>query len=411
MRNKKTLLLVTSILLAVIFLPVLSPRETRADPAWYDSAWQYRKKVTISSAGVSADLTNFPVLISLTSDSDLASDARDDSYDILFTSDDAVTKLSHEIESFDGASGKLAVWVRIPSLSSSVDTVIYIYYGNALASNQQDAANVWDTNFKMVQHLQESSGGTDAIKDSTSNANHGTDSNAPAFGATGKIDSAISFDGTNDIIDYGSDNSLKMTDALTIGLWVNRTDSTTFERFLSHSIDTANYAYELGVDVTEPQKWRFRLNNDAVTLKTAMSGSPGQWLYLVVTYDKNAGGTDEIKMYENGSLVGSQDYSTAMANHGNLKTNRQGKSDGWVKSVIDEVRISDIARSSDWILTSFNNQNSPATFYTLGSEEVSVPLVTVGGEILPVSKAAVLAPWLVLISFLMTAIWQLNKHL
>jgi MSHA biogenesis protein MshQ len=390
---------------------VVVPKETRAASSWYDSAWQYRKKITISSAGVSANLNNFPVLVSLASDADLSADAQNDGDDILFTADDEVTKLSHEIESFDGASGKLVAWVRIPSLSSSVDTVIYIYYGNTLASNQQDAANVWDTSFKMVQHLQESAGGAGAIKDSTSNINHGTDNNTPTFGASGQINGAIGFDGTGDSIDFGSNNSLKMTDALTIGLWVNRPDNATFERFLSHSIDTSNYAYELGVDVTDKDNWRFRLNNDAVTLKTLMVGSPGQWLYLVVTYDKDAGGTDEIKMYENGSLIGTQDYSIAMANHGILSTNRQGKFDGWVKSTIDEVRISDTARSSDWILTSYNNQSSPASFYTIGSEEVSVPMVTVGGKVFPISKTAVLAPWLVLISFLMVTIWQLNKHL
>jgi hypothetical protein len=35
--------------------------------------------------------------------------------------------------------------------------------------------------------------------------------------------------------------------------------------------------------------------------------------------------------------------------------------DGW----IDEVRISKIARSADWILAEYNNENSPSTFYSL----------------------------------------------
>jgi hypothetical protein len=36
---------------------------------------------------------------------------------------------------------------------------------------------------------------------------------------------------------------------------------------------------------------------------------------------------------------------------------------------IDELRISNIARSVDWIMTEFRNQNSPSTFYSVGGEE------------------------------------------
>jgi len=33
--------------------------------------------------------------------------------------------------------------------------------------------------------------------------------------------------------------------------------------------------------------------------------------------------------------------------------------------IIDEVRISQVARSEDWIKTSYNNQSDPALFYTV----------------------------------------------
>src|SRR4029077_21258933 len=36
--------------------------------------------------------------------------------------------------------------------------------------------------------------------------------------------------------------------------------------------------------------------------------------------------------------------------------------------VIDEMRVSNIARSADWILTEYNRQNAPGTFITLGAE-------------------------------------------
>jgi hypothetical protein len=42
---------------------------------------------------------------------------------------------------------------------------------------------------------------------------------------------------------------------------------------------------------------------------------------------------------------------------------------GWFDGILDEVRISNSARSAFWISTEYNNQNSPATFYSLGNQE------------------------------------------
>ena len=41
----------------------------------------------------------------------------------------------------------------------------------------------------------------------------------------------------------------------------------------------------------------------------------------------------------------------------------------WWLGQIDEVRISNIARSDVWIQTQYNNQNAPASFFSVGSEE------------------------------------------
>ena len=51
---------------------------------WLDG-WPYRKQITINHDVISEDLTNFPVLISLDSDADLALYAQEDGADIVFT--------------------------------------------------------------------------------------------------------------------------------------------------------------------------------------------------------------------------------------------------------------------------------------------------------------------------------------
>ena len=128
-----------------------------AAPGWYNASWQCRKKITVDQTKVgSGGVSNFPVLINRT-DTDLQSKAQADGDDILFTSSDGTTKLSHEIEKYVSATGELIAWVKVPSVSAAAPTDIYMYYGNTTAADAQDAANVWDANYTAVWHFKESS--------------------------------------------------------------------------------------------------------------------------------------------------------------------------------------------------------------------------------------------------------------
>jgi hypothetical protein len=167
----------------------------QASAAWYSTGgtWAHRKTVTIDHTKVPTSQSNFPVLINLSSDTDLSAYAQADADDILFTSSDAITKLSHEIERYASGTGELQAWVKVPSLSSSSDTVLYMYYGNGSATSQQNAANVWDANFQDVYHL--GNGTTLSGADSTGLSN-GTITTPTA--TAGKIDGGGSFNGTTD---------------------------------------------------------------------------------------------------------------------------------------------------------------------------------------------------------------------
>ncbi|MCK5591010.1 MAG: DUF2341 domain-containing protein, partial [Candidatus Pacebacteria bacterium] len=173
---------------------------------WYDSDWLYRKRIIIDHTKVSTTTDSFPVLISIT-DSDLTTNAREDGYDILFTSSDGITKLDHEIEQYASTTGVLASWVETP-VSSAEDITLYMYYGYAGASNQQNSSGVWDSGYKMVQHFGEDSAST---TDSTVNNNTGSAySGATPISlatTTGQISGAISLDGNDDyvLIPYSSE--------------------------------------------------------------------------------------------------------------------------------------------------------------------------------------------------------------
>lgn len=122
------------ILTISVLMPLLVLCTAASAPgAWFDSAWQYRKAITIDETMVVASLTDFPLLVEIT-DTDLQARALSGGDDILFTAGDEITKLDHEIESYDDLTGHLVAWVRVPSLSSVAPTVIYMYYDNDAAS-------------------------------------------------------------------------------------------------------------------------------------------------------------------------------------------------------------------------------------------------------------------------------------
>ena len=225
MRKTKT----TFLTLLMILILLFSISGAAAD--WFDTRWQYRKEITVDHTKVSSNLTNFPVLIDIT-DTDLQSKAQSDGDDILFT-DDSDTKLDHEIELYDSSTGYLAAWVKVPSLSSSSDTILYMYYGNPSATNQENPTGVWDSNYVMVQHLEETSG---TLYDSTSSANDGTNTGA-VFSSSGKMDGAYDFNGNDHI---SVDSSMLTGNEFTISFWEYSSSTASYDIGYMVS-DSANY--------------------------------------------------------------------------------------------------------------------------------------------------------------------------
>jgi len=78
------------------------------------------------------------------------------------------------------------------------------------------------------------------------------------------------------------------------------------------------------------------------------------------------------KYYLNGNLIDTGNSgntgSTSGANP-NLVIGASRYYDRLYDGVIDELRVSNIARSLYWISTEYNNQNDPSNFFSLGQEE------------------------------------------
>ncbi len=130
------------------------------------AAGAYRRPITIApvklGSSCSANVTGFPVLVSIESSANASAAVslrsaanggqveNGNGYDIVFT-DAGGTPLNHEVERWDPATGTLVAWVYVPALSTSVDTVIYMVYGDSGVSAPTETPNaVWDGNYKGV---------------------------------------------------------------------------------------------------------------------------------------------------------------------------------------------------------------------------------------------------------------------
>jgi len=76
-----------------------------------------------------------------------------------------------------------------------------------------------------------------------------------------------------------------------------------------------------------------------------------------------------VTHYLNGASNGGSTINTTIGDASrNTKIGSRDDLGTMFKGSMDEVRISNIARSSGWITTEYNNQSSPGTFYSLGVE-------------------------------------------
>jgi len=333
--------------------------------AWYSPNWASRELIRINHDQVTGNLTNFPVMISLT-DSDLQSGAQADGDDILFTSDDKITKLNHEIEEYDSSDGTLVAWVNIPSLSSIVDTDIYMYFENSFASNQQNAQDVWDDDFIMIQHLNETSG---VRTDSTQYGNDGTASGNVAHTASGFIGGAADFDGSNSVIDISTSSSLNTLDTMTAEAWFYADTVAPDMAIISFWYSSLDRTYLWLDDLTNGfRAWNSLNGQDEFEATSYDIPADDTWYHIAWTID----GT-YWKLFINGVA---QDATTESLTMDDLNDGfsvgigeRITQYDRTWDGILDEVRISDISRSSDWIQTQYNNQRFPNNFYTIDPNE------------------------------------------
>ena len=339
--------------------------------SWQNTSWQLRQKITINPTlvgGGTEDETNFPVLISLSGLSNINTNGSD----IRFTASDGVTLLPREIESY--ASGTLTAWVKVPTVSHTASTSIYMYYGNTAATEPAAGSiygsqAVWSSNYAGVWHLDEGSGNT--AYDSTNNGNTGTWGWTEKAGTNGNYSPAGkigawagAFNGRSPYyaaVYTNLDVDSSAMSSTTWSAWIYPTSTGT------DGGDVAVFG-EMG-----PYGSRDLLSSHYENGYYSVVYGPGnywspaykplnQWQHITLVYTPA-----DVYFYLDGVKYDlGQAPTNATTSSGNLDIGMDLNGQ-FFYGLISEAHVSTVARSAGWISTEYNNQNSPSSFYTASS--------------------------------------------
>jgi hypothetical protein len=316
--------------------------------------------MTIDHTKVPSTQSNFTVLVSLTDPAlkTIANGghvANANGFDIGFYADSGgTTKLKWEVEKYDGTTGNLIAWVKIPSVSSTTDTPFYLFYGDpSITTNQSDPVNTWDANFKAVYHF--GNGTTLTATDSTG-GNNGTLFNGPTASA-GKINGAAHFvSSSNQAIGLANPGDFPVATAWTMETWIKPTTDGNVALLWGGTSNNGPHMVLPGNNTWRVGFWGGADINGTGVDTTAFH-------HIVGTFDGSS-----LRLYKDGSLIAGPTAAspTTSSNTGAAIATSFGAY--YFDGNVDELRISNTNRSAAWITTEYNNQNSPGTFITMGSE-------------------------------------------
>ena len=342
--------------------------------AWYTNSanttnvWLYKQQIAIKGSSVEATLTNFPVLIKITDPTNpVFSHAQSNGQDILFTASDEVTKLNHQMDYYNSATSTICAWVQVPTLNSTTDTTLYMYYGSSNAASQENRTAVWDSNYIGVHHFSQAAG---FDPDSTSFANN-------QYGGT--VDAQALYYGPLGLADRlnGASNSIEVTlsgatiAAGSVTVWASfDADNATrhkAEIFFFNSSANNNRVFMHVMPTSEAFYVSFASIGGG-TYPTAINSGFTVPLHQWHAYALTWSGTRCV-IYADGNQVQASFDATGLSSVGaTALLGFSGGNNEYFTGGIDELRVSKTARSPSWIKTEYRSEMFPSSFFTLSSE-------------------------------------------
>jgi hypothetical protein len=309
-------------------------------------------------------------------------------YDIVFALDpNGATTIPFERVGYH-PTGEVEFWLRLPAVSASADTRVYVLYGDGtVTADQQQRTSVWDAAFMGVYHFGD--GTTLDLSDSTANGNNGTNHGAsavlgdahqssPIYGAVG-FNVPLGSPFTTQYVDFGNPPGLQLTNALTIEFWTRLTNANgSLQRILSKAAGNTGYEFLINSDTVETQIGSGSMN-------TIMTPDNATFVsYCALTYDgatmKYYGSNGhylpgDLQLEATKSIVNGLGNTAASLTLGRDSSGTASTEyGGW----IEELRISNVVRDLNYFTLNFANQHMGPRFWSMAPAQSTLgPVVYV----------------------------------
>ncbi|WP_396591852.1 fibronectin type III domain-containing protein [Allomuricauda sp. R78024] len=378
-----------TILLAFVFSTVCSNTtnptnfktdESTENPLLYYGfeSWGKKHAITIQAGQIagSLDLVDFPVLITLDHlNSEVldggASSALNGGGDIRFSSDvNGDNQLAMEVVEFvtdpTPANRRCQIWVKVPSLSASSDTTIYIWY-NKVGEVQPafDSAfgsqAVWSSYFFVSHDGRTDSAGGRAITD------------LPAGTETGPFGSQVStYTGYERAVSSVPDAEWDPV-GVSLMCWAKYNSTGSWRRVV-HIINT-NVALQL-VQGDGDEDDSFQLGAQTPMITSGIGNANNSKVNAVSQetwnfYAGAASNADPNLVYNGAIITNDSEDGLTNADTTQKAIFLGGRSDNNARfdGAISTIMIGDGSFTDEYFVTQYNNQSSPATFATAGIPE------------------------------------------
>lgn len=315
--------------------------------------WKHSGSVFVLTTPDGADLPasavveNFPLLVRLHKDYFDFGQAQANGDDLRFTTADG-KPLAYQIDEWDATAGTASVWVRVPKICGNARQEVKLYWGKTDAKPESDGKAVFgkSNGFLSVWHMNErvkDEVGTVGSKDTGTRA------------ATGVIGPARHFPGRKGV--SGGDK----IEGYPVGAESHTTE--VWFRAAKPNANVVAWGNEHGQGkVVMQYRSPPHINMDCYFSGANVTGKRdvplGEWVHVVHTYEKG-----ESRLYVNGVLDSAAKTANAPLA---IKSPARLFIGGWYDNYdfvgdVDEVRVSSVVRSPDWVRLEYENQKPNQT--------------------------------------------------
>jgi Domain of unknown function (DUF2341)/Concanavalin A-like lectin/glucanases superfamily/Carbohydrate esterase, sialic acid-specific acetylesterase len=335
------------LLLATLFTSGRSGAQNAGGTPGQLPNWRHHGTLTLLTTPEGADLRagavveEFPVLVRLHRDWFDFAQAKPDGADVRFT-DSAGKALAYQIEEWDAAGGTASIWVRVPRIEGNARQSLAMHWGKADAASESNGKAVFNESngYLSVWHLGDTvrdEVGTLESKDTGTSVTNGIIGRARHFpGKAGVF-------GGDKIPNYPTGASPHSSE-----VWFRtRTANSTL-------VGWGNEQGQGKVVMQLRSPPHIRMDCYFSGGDVAGSRLPlGDWTHVVHTYRQG-----ESVIYVNGQPEGT---NATKGSPLNIRTPARLWLGGWYNNYnfvgeLDEVRISSVTRSADWVRLQYENQ-------------------------------------------------------